>query len=47
MRRAALLYDDENAAPAVAAPIFQSAAEDSGITLVATETFASGTTNFA
>jgi branched-chain amino acid transport system substrate-binding protein len=46
-RRAALLYDHVNAATAAAGRVFRTVATGMGISLVATETFASGTTEFA
>jgi branched-chain amino acid transport system substrate-binding protein len=45
-KKAALLYDDVNAATAGAGQIFRAVAAEMGSTLVATETFSSGTTQF-
>jgi branched-chain amino acid transport system substrate-binding protein len=46
-KKAALLYDNINAATAGAARVFRDAAEKMDLSIVATATFASGTTQFA
>lgn len=46
-KKVALLYDHLNAATAGAGNVFRDAADTMGLSIVATETFASGTTQFA